>query len=135
MKVSDIMWTDVTAVHEDSTIADAVLLLADEHITGLPVVDGIGKLVGVLSATDVLNAVAEAHEPDVRARLFDRTMVSELMTPSPRTITPDADIKDAAQQMLYLEIHRLFVVDHGELVGIISQSDIVRAVATAKTEH
>ena len=54
------------------------------------------------------------------------------MTPRPATIMPDAEIREAAQQMLYLEIHRLFVEEHGELVGVISQSDVVRAVALAK---
>jgi CBS domain-containing protein len=53
------------------------------------------------------------------------------MTPRPKTIGPEEDLKVAAQQMLYLEVHRLFVEVDGELQGVISQSDIVRAVATA----
>jgi CBS domain-containing protein len=44
----------------------------------------------------------------------------------------EMDVREAAQQMLYLEVHRLFVVEDGRLVGVISQSDIVRGVATAK---
>jgi CBS domain-containing protein len=54
------------------------------------------------------------------------------MTAHPQTAEPDDEVKEAAQRMLYLEVHRLFVVYDGELVGVISQSDIVRAVATAK---
>jgi predicted transcriptional regulator len=47
-------------------------------------------------------------------------------------VSLDTEVKEAAQQMLYLEVRRLFVEDHGVLVGVISQSDIVRGVATAK---
>jgi CBS domain-containing protein len=54
------------------------------------------------------------------------------MTPRPETVPPDADVAAAARSMLYLEIHRLFVEDAGELVGVISQSDIAGAVGTAK---
>ncbi|MBI3081344.1 MAG: CBS domain-containing protein, partial [Gemmatimonadetes bacterium] len=68
-----------------------------------------------------------------RERLFDQTTVKEIMTPRPFTITPETEVKEAAQQMLYLEVHRLFVEDEGRLVGVISQSDIVRAVALARS--
>jgi CBS domain-containing protein len=54
------------------------------------------------------------------------------MTPHPLTIDPDADVREAAREMLYAEVHRLFVVQHGRLIGVISTSDIVRAVATGR---
>jgi CBS domain-containing protein len=54
------------------------------------------------------------------------------MTAKPVTVDPDADVHDAARQMLYGEIHRLFVEYDGSLVGVLSQSDIVGAVAGAK---
>jgi CBS domain-containing protein len=54
------------------------------------------------------------------------------MTPQPLTIDPDADVRDAARQMLYAEVHRLFVVSGNRLVGVISTTDIVRAVATGR---
>ena len=47
-------------------------------------------------------------------------------------VTPASDVREAAQQMLYLDIHRLFVEEDGKLLGVISQSDVVRAVATAR---
>ena len=70
--------------------------------------------------------------PPARDRLFDETMVMEIMAPWPMTIAPDADVRDAAREMLYLEMQRLFVEHRGVLVGVISQTDIVGAVATAK---
>jgi CBS domain-containing protein len=70
-------------------------------------------------------------EPEAIARLFQGTQVRELMTPRPETITPDATIREAAQRLLYLEVHRLFVEREGHLVGVISTSDLVREMAGA----
>lgn len=131
MKVADVMVTDLQVVGEEATINDAVLALADAHVYGVPVVDRHGKLIGVLSTSDVLEAAAEAGNAEEREQLFARTFVRDLMTRRPKTIGPDEDVKTAAQQMLYLEVHRLFVEVDGEVIGVISQSDIVRAVATA----
>jgi CBS domain-containing protein len=132
MKVADVMRAPVRAVTPDSTVGEAVVTLADAHISALPVVDARGALVGVLSSTDVLTAVAEAEDAEERGRLFGDTQVKELMTTRPLTIARDADVAEAARQMLYLEVHRLFVTEKERLVGVISQTDIVGAVATAK---
>lgn len=131
MKVAELMRTDVKVIGPDATVAEAVELLADGHVSGLPVVDKRGHIVGVLSSTDILEAEAEATGSD-RDRLFDNTTVQELMTPTPRLVAPDLDIREAAQQMLYLDVHRLFVEQHGKLVGVISQTDLVRALATSR---
>ncbi len=132
MKVAEIMEQNVQAVSPDARVADAVTTIADSRVSGLPVVDPHGKLIGVLSTTDILNAVAENDDPRARERLFENTRVEELMSREPRTILPEADIKEAAEQMLYLDVHRLFVVDDGQLVGVITQTDVARTVATAR---
>lgn len=126
------MQSDVQVIFDDQTVAEAVVTLAEGHIHGLPVVDRRNRLVGVLSTSDVLEAVAECAEADHRTELFEQTRVAELMTSRPKTISPDVDAKEAAKQMLALDVHRLLVEANGELVGVISQSDIVRAVAIAK---
>jgi CBS domain-containing protein len=54
------------------------------------------------------------------------------MTPNPQVIGPDADARQAAQQMLYTEVRRLFVEDDGRLVGVISQTDIAHAVGLGR---
>ncbi|KPJ88013.1 MAG: hypothetical protein AMS18_13885 [Gemmatimonas sp. SG8_17] len=132
MKVADLMETDVQVVQEDLTVAEAVVILAEGHIRGLPVVNRRNRMVGVLSTSDVLEAAAECSDAEERNALFERTIVAEVMTSRPKTISPNANVKEAAKQMLELEVHRLFVEQGGELVGVISQSDIVRAVATAR---
>jgi CBS domain-containing membrane protein len=132
MKVADLMRTDVKTVDVDATVGDAITALADVHVSALPVTDARGQVVGVLSTTDILGALSETTEPDARERLFDETPVRDLMTPRSRVIAPDADALEAARAMLYLDVHRLFVEEDGQLVGVISQTDIVAAVATAK---
>lgn len=132
MRVVELMHTDLKTVDPDATIAEAVTILADGHISGLPVVDGRGRMLGVISASDVVLAIAEAETPAARERLFDSTRVREIMTTKPQVVAPDSDVAEAARVMLYLEIHRLFVEEDGLLVGVVSQSDIAGAVATAK---
>lgn len=132
MKVAELMRTDVKTVDLDATVGDAITTLADVHVSALPVTDAHGRIVGVLSTTDILGALSETTEPEMRERLFDDTPVRDLMTPRSRVIGPDADVLEAAKEMLYLDVHRLFVEDEGRLVGVISQTDIVAAVATAK---
>lgn len=132
LHVTDLMQTDVRTVHEDAMVSEAILLLADGHVTGLPVVNGHHQLVGVISTTDILAAEAESGGGAALDRVATHTRVGDLMTPHPKTIAPDAPIKQAAQEMLYLEVHRLMVVEDGRLLGVISQSDIVRAVAAGK---
>ena len=131
MKVAELMVSDVKAVASDMTVTDAVALMTEHHVSALPVVDGRSRLLGVLSTTDVLQATAEATDGRAREQVF-AAPVADFMTPRPATVRLEADVKEAAQQMLYLEVHRLFVVEDGQLVGVISQSDIVRGVATAK---
>lgn len=132
MRVADLMVTDLTTVNEDITMAEAVLQLADARVHGVPVVNLRGRLVGVLSSSDILQATAESTSAGDSSEVFTETLVSDIMTTPPRTVRGDDDVRTAAQQMLELDVHRLFVEEDGELLGVISQSDIVRAVATGK---
>ena len=131
MRVADIMQTNLETIGIDDTVEAAVEILADKHISGLPVVSTRGQLIGVLSATDVLQLLAEAPDPERRAQTLEGTQVRDIMTAKPITVGPDQDVREAARQMLYGEIHRLFVEFDGNLVGVLTQSDIVGAVAGA----
>jgi predicted transcriptional regulator len=127
MKVSELMHTDVCAVRSDANLASVVEALADAHISGVPVVDRQGKILGVVSTTDILQAQAERLEG---GDAWEDQMVEDIMTRPALTIPGDADIREAAQRMLYAEVHRLFIEKNGVLAGVISQTDIVRALAT-----
>jgi len=89
-------------------------------------------VIGVITSTDVLQAEAEQGDSRSRNRLFDHTTARDLMTTQVLTVEPDADARDAARQMLYAEVRRLFVVADGRLVGVISQTDIAHAVSTGR---
>jgi CBS domain-containing protein len=130
MHVSELMQKPVKTVSVDAAVSDAVVTLADSHISALSVVDGMGRMVGVVSSTDILTCEAEAEDATAREALFEDTIVRDIMTLHPLTVSPDTDVKEAAQQMLYAEIHRLFVVNGERVVGVISTTDIMRAVAT-----
>ena len=132
MKVADIMERNVQAIQPDALVVDAITTIADAHVTGLPVIDEHGKIIGVISSSDILSAVAECGDAAARERIYSSTEVQELMSRQPRTIEPDASLKDAAEQMLYLDVHRLFVADEERPLGVVSQSDVARAVATSK---
>ena len=132
MRVAELMQSDVRTVRDDASVAEAVAYLADGHISGMPVVDGTGRVIGVVSSSDVLTAEAEADDPGARRELLENTSVREIMTARPYTVAPGEDVREAARQMLYADVHRLFVTEGGCVVGIVSTTDIVRAVATGK---
>ena len=129
MQVRELMQKPVRTVELDSSVNDAVITLADSHISALPVVDSTGRMVGVVSSTDILTSEAEARDAVEREALFEQMEVRDIMTPRPLTISPDADVREAAQQMLYADVHRLFVTSQDRVIGVISTTDIVRAVA------
>jgi len=130
MRVADLMQTELKTVRSDEPLVNATALLAESHISGVPVVDAHDRLVGVLSSSERLQAIAEAEDAQERGRLFEELEVRDVMTPRPQVISPDAQLKEAAQRMLYSEVHRLFVESNGKLVGIVTTTDLLRAVAT-----
>ena len=132
MKVAELMRTDLKTISSDSTVADAVAALAGAQVSALPVLDRYGRAVGVLSTREILKAESGLQSPRARDRLFEETLVLEIMAPWPVTVAPELDVRDAAREMLYLEVQRLFVEEKGALVGVISQTDIVGAVGTQR---
>jgi CIC family chloride channel protein len=130
MRVRELMQKDVKTVDPEAAVNDAVVGLSDSHISALAVIDGMGRMVGVISSTDILTSEAEAQDAVEREALFEQMMVRDIMTPRPLTVSPDADVREAAQQMLYAEVHRLFVTRDEQVIGVISTTDIMRAVAT-----
>lgn len=132
LTVAELMTRDVVTVRADAPVSDAVGRLADSHVGGLAVLDPHGKLVGVVSASDILDAESESEDEEARARFLTTAMVSDVMTTRPLTIPPGFDVREAALQMDYADVHRLFVEVDGALVGVISRSDINRAFASGR---
>jgi CBS domain-containing protein len=130
--VRDLMTSDVVSISPDAQVSRAVELLADAHVSGLAVIDHHERLIGVVSTTDLLNAEAEAGDDAARNRLWSVATVRDIMTARALTVSPDLELREAALQMDYGDVHRLFVEADGRLIGVISRSDINRAFATGR---
>lgn len=145
MRVADLMTTDVVTVTPETSLRDAAALLAERRISGLPVVDTEGRVVGVLSEADI---VAKAGGPsrehrllgwlldpdvDLADKIAART-VSDAMSAPPLTIDAQRPVYEAAKVMASEGINRLPVVDGERLVGIVTRADVVRAFARSDEE-
>lgn len=127
--VRDFMTVNLITFHPEDTIDHVIDVLTKRKISGGPVMDSHGKLVGMISEGDCLKEIIKGqytNTPKFPAAVF------ELMTSNVHTMDPDLSIFDAAQQFLTLRIRRFPVVKEGKLIGQISLSDIVRATATLK---
>jgi CBS domain-containing protein len=118
------MDTETHAVSVNDDILDAVRRLIDEGITGAPVVDETGKLVGTLSEYDCLRLLAEGRGGDVV-----RGKVKDFMDTTYTSVTPSMDVYYVAGLFLKNPGNRRFVVLEGtRLVGVVTRKDILRAV-------
>ena len=104
MKVAELMRTELKTISAEATVADAVTALAEAGVSALPVLDRFGRAVGVVSTREILRAESAHDDPAARERLFEDTLVLEIMAPWPFTITPELQIRDAAREMLYREL-------------------------------
>jgi len=123
-KVGDVMTPNPVSISEVASLAEATSLLESRKISGLPVVDTIGTLVGVLSQTDLIRAQAN---PQLQAN-WRGLAVREIMTTPALTIPATAGLDEAARVMGERRVHRLVVTDDAATpIGIISASDLVRS--------
>jgi CBS domain-containing protein len=120
--VADVMTRDVLSLHSEATLRDAIAFLATQHVSGAPVLDAKRRMVGTISSSDVLQADSEGAD-------LDATTVADVMTRRALTVSPGTELREAALAMEYGDVHRLFVERGGELVGVISRSDVSRALA------
>jgi CBS domain-containing protein len=132
MRVSDLMTNEVISIRDEASLGDAVRALSDNHISGLAVVDRHDRLVGVVSVIDVLAAQAEADDDEARARVLRETSVRDIMSTRPLIVSPDVSVREAALEMEFAGVHRLFVVLEGKPVGVISRSDVSRGHALGR---
>ena len=122
--VSDVMTTGVVAVRPGTTYGELAGLFRAHRVSGFPVTDGDGKLLGVVSETDLL-AVA-AGRPRSRHLAAGQATAADLMTHPAVTVGPDEPVRDAARLMHARRLQRLPVTGRdGRLVGIVSRSDVL----------
>jgi CBS domain-containing protein len=147
----DIMRTTVITVRHDATVQELATFLIEHGISGAPVVDDAGKLVGVVSLSDIVQNTAEGGEGAIPPaphyflhgwdNKLDRgdwnglqveeegRLVRDIMTPNVFSVNEDAPLSQIARTMVAGCIHRLLVLREDRLVGIITTMDVVRLLA------
>lgn len=144
MKAQDIMTTELVTLSEEMTLEEAAKILLAHDISGAPVVNDEGVLVGILSEGDLVRTQKPLTQPLVLTFLdgaiplnykavhedlqaLTATKVARLMTRDVHTLGPEAEAKDLARVMIEKDINRIPIVDSGRLLGIVSRQDLVRA--------
>ena len=131
MKVRELMTTDVATIgrNDELTIADDIMKM--KRVRHLPVLEE-GRLVGILTQRDLFHAALSTalnFGEKAQKEFLKTVVVKEVMTDDVRTIGPDADVKEAARLLIEHRIGCLPVVENGKLVGIVSETDLLRAIA------
>jgi CBS domain-containing protein len=150
LKVREIMTTDVVTVNPDTTVGELADILAKKKISGVPVVDGRGGVLGMVSEADIIVQDADLHFPyyvqflemviylqsvhkfEERVRKQIASKVSEIMTEDVVSVSPEESVREVATLMADRSVNRLPVIENGRLVGIVTRGDIVRAIAQQK---
>jgi len=142
MTIREAMTADVITVGPEDSVHKAARLMADHGVSGLPVVNADGRLVGMISEGDlILRQAGQRPRPwwarffedaDAVAREYQRATgvtVSEVMTRAVVSVSPVFDLQMASRILLNRGLRRLPVVEGGRLIGIISRGDLVKALA------
>ena len=146
--VAEIMTREPIVVTPTTPLKEAIQILAERHISGLPVVNEEGNLVGVISESDlmwqetgaepppyvmVLDSIIYLQNPHKYEQEIHKALgqtVGEVMTSHVTTIKPQQTIAEAAHVLQQKQVHRLPVLDNaGKLIGILTRGDIIRAMA------
>jgi len=148
----DLMTRDVAVVHPETSLLEAVKLMAQRHISGVPVVDDAGSILGMLSEGDLVRwhegyTERQARWLDMLADGFElapaflegiqeqRRKVKSVMSPGVTSVVEDTPARDVASLMYAKNIKRVPVVRDGKLVGIVARSDLIRALAEKLEER
>ncbi len=134
MLVREIMTSPAYSVQEDASLEAALKLLATTRVTGLPVVDADGRVVGIISEADLLKADLE---PDPRAHIRvapqssgpARSTVGQVMTAHPHSVREDTDVAEVAHTFATTSWKSVPVVRGDFLLGVVSRSDVIRALS------
>ena len=145
MKASDIMVTDVITVTPEADVPTVATVLLTNHISGAPVVDAQGRLVGMISEGDLIRRgeAGTAHERPWWLRLLmgrellagefireHSRRVGDLMTREVVSAAPDTPVADIATLLERHRIKRVPIVEGGKVVGIVSRANLIQALAT-----
>jgi CBS domain-containing protein len=148
LTAGEVMTTEVRTVREDMNLEETAALLVTHRISGAPVVDADGQVVGIISEADLIDEhKREAHIPrialyglfpisqEVLAKAFDsgkRLKARDVMSKRVVTSTEDRPVHELADLMVQRHINRIPILRDGRLVGIVTRGDLMRALAQGK---
>jgi CBS domain-containing protein len=123
LRASDVMVKEVLTVPETMLLKEVARLFGEQKITGAPVINAQGELVGVISETDIIRKSTSigAWSPSVAGQIMTKPAV---------TVAPDAPLQEVCELMYERRIHRVVVAEGTQIRGIITTMDILRAIAT-----
>ena len=126
--IGHIMTKSVVTVNQNDDLKKVVEKLKSNSIRHIPVVNG-KDVVGIISRTDInrltFGALFEGQDGADEA-ILDMLTISQIMTSKPKTVTSDTIIRDLAETFVKEDFHALPVVDHGELKGIVTTTDVLK---------
>jgi CBS domain-containing protein len=145
MRVKDVMTENVATVGQGATLKQVAQLMVERGISGVPVVNSEGLVLGVVSEADIIVKAASRPEsagilgtlfaPEaVDERHLSATTAGQAMTAPAVTIDIDRSASEAARRMVEHQVNRLPVLNDGKLVGIVSRGDLIRAFTRSDTE-
>ncbi|MFL5340215.1 MAG: HPP family protein [Gemmataceae bacterium] len=124
LTAGELMTPNPLSVRDDAPLAEATHQLTDKGVSGAVVVNAAGQPVGVLSTSDILIHLRE--DQDRKKAAVGVTKVHEVMTPVVFSVRSDDPARKVVEQMMALNVHRLFVQDQTEVIGVISAVDVLR---------
>jgi CBS domain-containing protein len=131
--VKDVMTSPALTIDLHTTVQGALRLLDRHGVTSLPVTDEQGRILGIVSEADLLRDLVRkdprAHMQPPEPPAEQPTRVEDVMTTLSMTVNPDGDLSDAVDLMTTTAVKSLPVVEAGRVVGMVSRSDVVRALA------
>lgn len=133
MLVREVMTAPAVTVHASASVKEAMMLLEKHHITSMPVLDYTGRLAGVVSEADILRDMVRpddrAHVRQVERPYEDPRQVGEVMSTLAMTVHADTDLSEAVELMMDSAVKSLPVVEDDQVIGVVSRSDVVHALA------
>ena len=146
LKVKDIMTRELITVSPETEITKAAKILLENRINGVPVIDSFGRLVGVLTQSDLVAqqkgipipsvfTLLESYIPLTSIKRIDKEMqkiaaltVKEAMTLEPVTVSPETDIEEVAKLMVDNKYHTLPVVEDSKVIGVVGKEDVLKTL-------
>ncbi len=114
----EMMTCEILTLAPETTVEEAIMLMVQNHVSGLPVLDGAGRLVGIVAEVTLFDVLFDArlrHAP-----------VADFMTTKVETVAPEDSIEQVARKLALHGIRRLPVMAEGNLVGIVTRRDVLR---------